>query len=131
MPLYQRPLLGLRRPRNDLVGTCFLGEVIAVGAGVRRFAAGEAVFGEAGLTFGANASHICLDEPGVSMKKPESLFHEDAAMICDGPLTSLHSFEDAAGLMRCERVHILGGSGSLGSAAVQSATALGVEVVTN
>lgn len=127
-PRYARLFLGLGRPRNPLIGTCFSGEVIAVGTEARRFAVGDAVFGEAGLAFGANASHICLDESGVLMKTPEGLSHEDAAVLCDGPLTSLHFLENVADLKPRERVLILGGSGSLGSAAVQIATAMGAHV---
>ncbi|WP_241559991.1 alcohol dehydrogenase catalytic domain-containing protein [Solirhodobacter olei] len=87
-PLFARAFLGLRRPRNGLCGTGLSGEVIAVGNKVSRFAPGDMVFGEAGLHFGANASHICIDENGVLMSKPKALSHEDAAVLCDGVLTS-------------------------------------------
>ena len=127
-PRYSRLFLGLARPRNDLIGTCLSGEVVAVGTRVSQFAVGDAVFGEAGMAFGANASHICLDEFGVLLQKPESLSHEDAAVMCDGPLTSLHFLETVAGLKPGERVLILGGSGSLGSAAVQIAKTMGAHV---
>jgi len=128
LPRFARLFLGLSRPRNDLAGTGLSGEVIARGADVRRFAIGDAVFGEAGLRFGANASHICLDESGVLMPKPAHLSHENAAVMCDGPLTSLHFLENVACLKPGERVLILGGSGSLGSAAVQIAVAMGADV---
>ncbi|WP_372839891.1 NAD(P)-dependent alcohol dehydrogenase [Phaeovulum sp.] len=127
-PRFARAFLGFRRPRKDLSGTGLSGEVIAVGAQVRRFAVGDAVFGEAGLNFGANASHICLDENGVLMHKPAALSHEDAAVMCDGPLTSLNFLQNVARLVPGERVLILGGSGSLGSAAVQIAAAMGADV---
>ena len=128
LPRFSRPFLGLRRPRNDLAGTGLSGVVVAAGAAVTRFAVGEAVFGEAGMRFGANASHICLDEAGVLMRKPDTLSHEQAAVMCDGPLTSLHFLRNLAGLRAGERALILGGSGSLGSAAVQIAADLGAEV---
>lgn len=127
-PRFARLFLGLRRPRHDLVGTCFSGEVVGTGPDVTRFAVGEEVFGEAGLTFGANASHICLRETGVLMPKPASLSHEEAAVICDGPLTSLNFLREVADLRAGERVLILGAAGSLGSAAVQIAAAMGAEV---
>ena len=127
-PGFARLFLGLHRPRRNLSGTGLSGEVIAVGDSVNRFAVGDAVFGEAGLKFGANASHICLDECGVLMKKPAALSHEDAAVMCDGPLTSLNFLREVAKLRAGERVLILGASGSLGSAAVQIAAAMGAEV---
>jgi len=127
-PRFARLFLGLRRPRHSLSGTGLSGEVIAVGNNVSRFAVGDAVFGEAGLKFGANASHICLEESGVLMKKPDALSHEDAAVMCDGPVTSLNFLREVAELRAGQKVLILGASGSLGSAAVQIATAMGAEV---
>jgi NADPH:quinone reductase-like Zn-dependent oxidoreductase len=127
-PRFARLFLGLRRPRQNLSGTGLSGEVIAVGDSVSRFAVGDAVFGEAGLKFGANASHICLDECGVLMKKPAALSHEDAAVMCDGPLTSLNFLREVAELRAGQKVLILGASGSLGSAAVQIAAAMGADV---
>lgn len=127
-PVFARPFLGLRRPRRNLSGTGLSGEVIGVGDGVGRFAVGDAVFGEAGLEFGANASHIRLDQSGVLMKKPRTLSHEDAAVMCDGPLTSWHFLHEVAGLRQGQRILILGGSGSLGTAAVQIAAAAGAHV---
>jgi NADPH:quinone reductase-like Zn-dependent oxidoreductase len=128
-PRFARLFLGLRRPRHNLSGTGLSGEVIAVGDHVERFAVGDAVFGEAGLKFGANASHICLDESGVLMKKPAALAHEDAAVMCDGPLTSLNFLREVAELRAGQKILILGASGSLGSAAVQIAAAMGAEVI--
>ena len=127
-PRFARLFLGLSRPRNDLIGTGFSGEVIAIGAGVSRFRVGDEIFGEAGLNFGANSSHICLDEDGVLMPKPDSLSHEEAAVMCDGPLTSLNFLQNVAELRAGDRVLILGASGSLGNAAIQVAAAMGAEV---
>jgi NADPH:quinone reductase-like Zn-dependent oxidoreductase len=127
-PRFARPFLGLRGPRHNLSGSGLSGEVIAVGADVARFAVGDAVFGETGLKFGANASHICLDASGVLMPKPESLSHEEAAVMCDGPLTSLNFLREVADLRAGQKVLILGASGSLGSAAVQIAAAMGADV---
>ncbi|WP_163849568.1 NAD(P)-dependent alcohol dehydrogenase [Pseudooceanicola aestuarii] len=127
-PLFARPFLGLRRPRNGLSGTGLSGEVIAAGGKVSRFGPGDMVFGEAGMRFGANASHICLDEGGVLMPKPDSLPHEDAAVLCDGVLTSWHYLCNLGQVRSSDRVLILGGAGSLGSAAVQIAANMGAEV---
>lgn len=62
------------------------------------------------------------------MPKPEALPHEDAAVLCDGVLTSWHFLKNLGQVQSGHRVLILGGSGSLGSAAVQIAAALGAEV---
>ncbi|WP_425070994.1 hypothetical protein [Sagittula sp. S175] len=85
-----------------------------MGNNVSRFSVGDAVFGEAGLKFGGNASHICLGEAGVLMKKPDGLSHEDAAVMCDGPLTSLNVLREVAELRAGQKTLIRGASGSFG-----------------
>lgn len=127
-PLWARPFLGFGKPRHDLTGTGFSGVVEATGDGVTRFQTGDAVFGEAGLNFGANASHITLAEDGVLVKKRETMPHEEAAVMCDGPMTSLNFLRSIGGLKGGDKVLILGASGALGSAAVQIARAMGAEV---
>lgn len=127
-PRFARPFLGLRRPRAGLSGTGLSGEVIAIGPGVTRFAMGDAVFGEAGMRFGANATHIVLPQDGVLMKKPEGLGHPEAAVLTDGALTSWHFLHEVGQVRAGQRVLILAGAGSLGSAAVQIAAAAGAQV---
>lgn len=127
-PVWARPFLGFRRPRKDLIGTCLSGEIIATGSNVTRFSVGDHVYGEAGLSFGANASHICLEEDNVLVHKPDFLSFEEAAVMCDGPLTSYNFLHEIAALEPGEKVLILGASGSLGSAAVQIAAAMGAKV---
>lgn len=127
-PRFARLFLGLKRPRAGLSGTCFSGEIVAVGDGVARFEVGDAVFGEAGLNFGANATHICLDADGSLVAKPDHLSFEEAATLFDGAMTSWHFLSRVAGVKPGDNVLILGGSGSLGSAAIQFAKALGATV---
>ncbi len=128
IPKWARPFLGFSKPRAELSGTCFSGEVIAAGRAVTRFQPGDAVFGEVGLQFGANASHICLDAEASLVKKPDTLSHEEAAVMCDGALTSWHFLTRVVQLKASDKVLILGGSGSLGTAAVQFAATLGAQV---
>ena len=128
IPKWARPFLGFSKPRAELAGTCFSGEVIAAGRAVTRFQPGDALFGEVGLQFGANASHICLDAEASLVKKPDTLSHEEAAVMCDGALTSWHFLTRVVQLKPADKVLILGGSGSLGTAAVQFAATLGAQV---
>ena len=127
-PKFARLFLGLKRPRAGLSGTCFAGDIVAVGSKVTRFDMGDAVFGEAGLQFGANATYISADQHGSLLKKPESVTYEEAATLFDGAMTSWHFLTRIAQVKLGESVLVLGGSGSLGSAAVQFAKALGAHV---
>ena len=128
LPRFARPFLGMTRPRAGLSGTGLSGEVIAAGPGVTRFAVGDAVFGEAGLRFGANATHIVLPQDSVLLKKPETLGHDAAAVLTDGALTSWYFLHRVGQVRAGQRVLILAGAGSLGSAAVQIAAAAGAHV---
>lgn len=127
-PKLARLFLGLKRPRSGLSGTCFSGEIVAIGDQVTAFQIGDVVLGEAGLQFGANASHICLDQAGSLLRKPDTVSHEEAATLFDGAMTSWHFLTRIAKVQPGEDVLILGGSGSLGTAAVQFAKALGANV---
>ncbi|MDD9923957.1 MAG: NAD(P)-dependent alcohol dehydrogenase [Boseongicola sp.] len=127
-PKFARLFLGLKRPRAGLAGTCFSGDVVAVGEAVTTYKVGDAVFGEAGLQFGANASHICLDAEGSLLLKPEGVTYEEAATLFDGAMTSWHFLTRVANVQAGDKVLILGGSGSLGTAAIQFAKALGANV---
>jgi len=127
-PKFARLFLGLKRPRTGLVGTCFSGDIVAVGNNVTQFHVGDAVFAEAGLQFGANASHICVDANGSLLIKPETASYEEAATLFDGAMTSWHFLTRVAKVQPGENLLILGGSGGLGTAAVQFAKALGAKV---
>lgn len=130
-PKFARLFLGLSRPRAGLAGTCFSGDVVAVGDGVTEFHVGDAVFGQAGLNFGANASHIAVDQSGSVLKKPDFVTYEEAATLFDGAITSWHFLTRVAQVQPGENVLILGGSGSLGTAAVQFGKALGAKVTSS
>lgn len=127
-PKFARLFLGLSRPRAGLAGTCFSGDVVAVGTEVTQFRVGDAVFGEAGLNFGANATHICIDANGSLLTKPDTLAYEEAATLFDGAMTSWHFLTRVAEVQKDQKVLILGGAGSLGTAAIQFAKALGAHV---
>ena len=61
-PFFARLFAGPRRPRRQILGTEFAGEVEAVGAAVTEFAVGERVFGVNEQRFGAHAEFVCVRE---------------------------------------------------------------------
>jgi NADPH:quinone reductase-like Zn-dependent oxidoreductase len=127
-PAISRLFLGFNKPKNDIIGTGFAGEVEAVGKNVTQFQEGDKVFGEAGLTFGANAEYISMAEDAVIHSIPNNMNYEQAATLCDGHLTSLNFLQELAGVQAGQKVLINGASGSLGTAAVQLAKYFGAEV---
>ncbi len=127
-PRYGRLFLGLSKHKTPIAGTGFSGEVEQLGKDVSQFKKGDAVFGETGMDFSANAEYLCIAEDAVISQKPDNLSHAEAAPICDGALTSYAFLKDLGQLQPGQSVLINGASGGLGSAAVQIAKALGAKV---
>src|SRR2546427_494637 len=123
-PFIIRLFLGLFRPRKPVLGSDLAGEVEAVGKEVRRFKAGDQVFGLGVRTY---AEYTCVKEDGPRAIKPLSVSFEEAAAIPWGAGCSLF-FLRRGGIRVGQRVLIYGASGSLGTAAVQLAKHFGAEV---
>jgi NADPH:quinone reductase-like Zn-dependent oxidoreductase len=123
-PLAARLVTGLRRPRRRILGTEFAGEVAETGAAVTEFQAGDPVFGLNPWRFGTHAEYVCVRESAPIARKPEGITFEEAAAIYDGALLAQMNLR-RAGLRRGQRALVFGASGSIGTAAVQLAAALG------
>jgi NADPH2:quinone reductase len=130
-PLWGRVIIGVRRPRRRyrVLGIEVAGEVVSVGAKVRRFGVGDEVFGFTGFGVGACAEYKVMPETGSLARKPTTLSYEQAAAAVDGATTALFFLRDKARVQSGQRVLINGASGSIGTYAVQLAKHLGAEVI--
>lgn len=126
-PFAVRLFFGLIRPKIQILGSVFSGEVESVGKKVTRFKAGDEVFGHTDIRFGSYAEYICIPEDGSLAMKPVNISHNEAASIPFGAVTALH-FIKKANLKPNQKVVIVGASGAVGSAAVQLAKAYGAIV---
>ncbi|MEU8183589.1 NAD(P)-dependent alcohol dehydrogenase [Micromonospora sp. NPDC049044] len=125
-PRLARLALGRSRPRARIRGRDFAGRVEAVGAHVREFQPGDAVFGDLGDANGAFAQYVCVPESLVAAK-PANLTAQQAAALPLAGVTALMGL--AAGPVEPgHRVLVNGASGGVGTLAVQLATALGATV---
>ncbi len=103
------------------------GIVETTGAKVTKFKKGDAVYGYA-LFGGGWAEYAVLAENEAALK-PKSATFVEAAAVPMGALTSWQSLVDTAKLSAGQTVLIHGGSGGVGSFAVQIAKARGAKVI--
>jgi NADPH:quinone reductase-like Zn-dependent oxidoreductase len=125
--LLSRSISGFRRPKQQILGTEFAGEVEAVGAAITEFATGDRVFGSSGFWFGAYAEFICMRESARIAQMPAGMSFEEAASVCDGGLNALWCLKQAH-LHKGRTILIYGASGAIGTAGVQLARYAGVDV---
>lgn len=129
-PRWGRVILGPTRPRKGIrvLGLEFAGEVTAIGPAVRRTRVGERVFGFTGFGVGANAEYKCLSERASFTTIPPGVGYAEAAASVDGYTTSWFFLHGLARVQAGQRVLVIGGSGSIGTYAVQVAKLAGAEV---
>jgi len=115
---------GLRAPKNPVLGMDLAGTVEEVGAGVTRFAPGDAVFG---IGKGSFAEYARAPESKLA-PRPANLAAEQAAVVAVSGLPALQGLRDHGKVGPGQRVLVIGASGGVGTYAVQLAKAFGTEV---
>ena len=118
--IFGRLAIGVRGPRQRILGTELAGVVEEIGEHVTRFKPGDAVMAFPGIKMGSHAEYRTVAQDGPVARKPEGLSFEDAASLPFGASTALH-FLGKAGLRRGDKVLVIGASGSVGTALVQLA----------
>lgn len=101
------------------------GVVVAVGGKVKNFKVGDAVFAMSAFP-GAYAEYISIDQRMLG-HKPRSLSHIEAATIPMAALTALQALRMTK-LTQDSNLLVIGGSGGVGTSAIQIAKAQGATV---
>lgn len=112
-----------------ILGWDISGEVVALGAGVTRFAVGDEVYGMPRFPGETKAYSQYTAVPAEDLaRKPQRISHEEAAGLPLAGLTAWQSLFDVAHLEAGQSIFISGGSGGVGHYAVQLAKWKGAKV---
>lgn len=126
-PFAVRFIFGLTRPKINILGSVFSGEIESVGADVKSFKVGDSVFGHTDMTFGSYAAYKCVPENASIALKPINISHKEAAVIPFGGVTALHFLKKTT-IKPGSKILVVGASGAVGCAAVQLAKSFGAIV---
>lgn len=118
---------GVFKPKREVLGGYFAGEVSAVGSEVVGYAVGQKVYGSAGIRMGAYGQYLNLPASSTIEPMPVNLTYPEAAAVPLGGLNALH-FMRKAKVGLGDKVLINGAGGSIGTFAVQIAKLMGAEV---
>lgn len=112
-----------------VLGSDFAGRVCEVGSAVSGWQQGDEVFGVSdSQRLGTLAQHVAVDA-GLVARQPAALSASEAAALPVVAQTAWRGLFEELRVQRGERVLILGGSGGVGSLAVQLARAAGAAVL--
>ena len=116
-PFFMRIATGLFKPKKQIPGTEFAGEIEAVGKSVSSLKAGDKVFGFDDQGAGSHAQYTSISEDKVMMM-PDGATYEQAAASIEGAHYA-YNFINKVNLKKGQKVLVNGATGAIGSAAVQ------------
>lgn len=122
-----RIVMGITKPRRQVLGGYFAGVVEEVGANFTNFKVGDQIYGGTGIRFGAHGEYVTLPKDTTLALKPENIDFDGAAAIPLGGLNALH-FMRLANIKKGDKVLINGAGGSIGLLALQIAKDMGAEI---
>ncbi|MEY2536960.1 MAG: hypothetical protein QOG67_700 [Verrucomicrobiota bacterium] len=110
-----------------ILGYEMAGVVVKTGAKVARLKIGDPVY--AYLLYGGGWAEYCISNEGEAATKPASLNFTEAAAVPLAALTAWQALIDTAKIEKGQTVLIHGGSGGVGSFAIQIAKERGARVI--
>ena len=119
-----------RQPLPAILGMDLAGVVVATGAGVTRFRAGDEVYGMAGGIGGLQGTlaEFAAVDADLLASKPHNITMREAAALPLAVITAWEGLVDRAHVGAGQKVLVHGGAGGVGHVAVQLARARGAEV---
>jgi NADPH2:quinone reductase len=111
---------------SDLPGLEVAGEVVAVGADVKKHKIGDKVMS---LVAGGGYAQYCIAQDAQAMAVPAALSMLEAGATPETLMTVWHNVFERGGLKAGETILIHGGSSGIGTMAIQLAKAFGAKVI--
>lgn len=118
---------GLFKPKYNVLGNEFSGEVVETGSKVSEFKKGDKVFGYNDKQFGGHAEYLTISESAAITAIPDNFDYNQSAALTEGAHYALCDIR-AAKIEAGQHVLINGATGAIGSAAVQLAKHFGAKV---
>ncbi len=126
-PFFFRFFIGFPRPRHVATGCDFAGDVAAVGAQVSEFKIGQRVWGFDDIGLGTHAEYMIIGANKAISSIPEGVSYEQAVASAEGAHYAINSLRKLP-LTAGQHVLVVGGTGAIGSAAIQLLRLRGVRV---
>ena len=126
-PLAIRAFTGFRKPKLPITGTDFAGQVEGIGQEVKDFKIGDRVWGFDDTGLESHAQYLCIATSGNVIKMPENASYEEAAASAEAAHYAIN-FVNKLQVSPGQKVLVNGGTGAIGSAAIQILHDLGVQV---
>jgi NADPH:quinone reductase-like Zn-dependent oxidoreductase len=116
-PFFARFFTGIFKPKKQIPGTEFAGNIEAVGKNVKSLKVGDKVFGFDDSGSGPHAQYMTISEDK-AITIPENTTYEQAAASTEGAHYAYNSIKNAK-IKSWQKALVYGATGAIGSAAVQ------------
>lgn len=116
-PFFMRIVTGLLKPKKNIPGTEFAGDIETTGNNVSSMKAGDKVFGFDDMGSGSHAQYMTINENNV-ITMPGKITYAQAAASFEGAHYA-YNFINKVNLSKGQNVLVNGATGAIGSAAVQ------------
>jgi len=128
IPFFARLVTGLFKPKKQIPGTEFAGEIEEIGKNVSSFKVGDKVFGFDDGGSGSHAQYTTIVEDKALITIPKNTTYEQAAASIEGAHYA-YNFINKVNLKSGQKVLVNGATGAIGSAAVQLLKYFDVNVI--
>jgi len=126
-PFVSRFFSGLLKPKFNILGNEFAGEIVDIGNRIIKYKTGDKIFGLRGVRLGCHAQYLVLKEDATIELMPENTTYIDCGGICEGAFYALN-YMNAIKPQSGQQILINGSTGAIGSAGVQLAKYYGLQI---